>query len=137
MRDIAPELARDRDFQIARERPGQLIFSDGAVPSAGTGSPLEGEPQGLEDAWIPTDAAGMASDPYVERLTVTDDLPEMLARHIHVDFSPDGTGTLVRVHGHLERDVCHGLKLLGTPGHWPEIADRHARYGSSARAQLR
>jgi hypothetical protein len=124
VRDIAPELARDRDFQIARERPGHLIFSDGAVPRVDMEAPLEGEPEPREDPWLPTDAAGVASDPYVERETVTDDLPEMLPRHIHVDFSTEGTGTLVRVHGHIERDVCHALELLGTPQHWPEIADR-------------
>jgi hypothetical protein len=124
LRDIAPDLARDRDFQIARERPGQLIFSDGVVPQSDMGSSLEEEPPLQEDPWIPTDAAGVPSDPFVRRATVTDDLPELFARHIHVDFSPDGTGTSVRVHGHLERNVCHGLELLGTPQHWPEIADR-------------
>jgi hypothetical protein len=39
VRDIAPELAKDRDFQITRERPGQLIFSDGAAGS-GMDAPL-------------------------------------------------------------------------------------------------
>jgi hypothetical protein len=123
LRDIAPDLARDGDFQIARERPGQLIFSDGVVPKADIGSPLEGE-SAQEDPWIPADAAGVPDDRYIRRATVTDDLPELLARHMHVDFSPGGTGTNVRVHGHVERDVCHGLELLGTPQHWPEIADR-------------
>jgi hypothetical protein len=124
VRDIAPELARDRDFQIARERSGQLILSDGAAPHADMEAPLEGEPQGREDPWIATDAAGVPSERYVRRGTVTHDLPGLFARHIHVDFSPRGSGTLVRVHGHLERDVCHALELLGTPQHWPEIADR-------------
>ena len=122
VRDIAPDLARDGEFQIARERPGQLIFSDGAVPKADAESPLEGETQ--DEPWIPADAAGAPSDAFVRRATVTDDLPELFARHIHVDFSSDGTGTNVRVHGHVERDVCHGLERLGTPQHWPEIADR-------------
>jgi hypothetical protein len=123
VRDIAPDLARDGEFQIAREHPGQLIFSDGAVPKADAESSLEGEPA-QEEPWIPADAAGVPTDPFVRSVTVTDDLPEMFPRHIHVDFSSDGTGTNVRVHGHVERDVCHGLERLGTPQHWPETADR-------------
>ena len=37
VRDIAPELAKDRDFEIASEGPGQLIFS-GAVRGWGAWS---------------------------------------------------------------------------------------------------
>jgi hypothetical protein len=124
VRDIAPELARARDFQIAEERPGQLIFSDGAAPRVDAESAVEGEPQGPEDPWMATDAAGVPSDRYVRRGTVSHDLPGLFARHIHVDFGPQGSGTLVRVHGRLEHDVCRALELLGTPQHWPEIADR-------------
>jgi hypothetical protein len=123
IRDIAPDLAKDCDFQIARERPGQLLFSDGVMPHTDMGPSLEGDTSAQEDTWIPTDAAGVPTDPYLRRVVVTDDLPELLPRHIRVDFSAEGTGTNVHVHGHVERDVRHGLELLGTPQHWPEIAD--------------
>lgn len=123
--DIAPELAKDRDFQVTRERPGQLIFSDGS-PGSGIGELEESEEEqgaGTADAALGPNPSGPRAQNLNARL-VADDLPGLLARHIHVDFSAEGTGTRVRVHGHLERDVCHGLKLLGTPQHWPENADQ-------------
>jgi hypothetical protein len=129
VRDIAPELAKDEGFQIARERPGQLLFGDGVVPTTDMESPLEGEPA-QEEPWIPSDIAAVTAvgrEPFLRRLSAeaaSDGLPSVLARRLHVDFSPERTGTNVHVHGHVERNVCHGLELLGTPQHWPEIADR-------------
>ncbi len=129
VRDIAPELARDRDFQVVRERPGQLVFSDGVPPDPiEAGSELEessGQKEDLGSMNAP--AGGDPSDPLMRNINarlVPDDVPRLLPRHMHVDFSAAGSGTSVRVHGHLERDVCHGLKLLGTPQHWPETADQ-------------
>ena len=128
VRDIAPELARDRDFEIVRERPGQLVFSDGVAPGSDVEGDLEEssqerEDRGSEDAPIPGNPTVGLGVPLNASL-VPDDLPALFARHIRVDFSPEGNGTLVHVDGHLERDVRHGLDLLGTPQHWPETADQ-------------
>jgi hypothetical protein len=132
VRDIAPELAKDRGFQIAREHPGRLIFSDGAVPSADLDSLLEGDAAGQDEPWnVPKPGAVPGAGFTVGRVGLwrseagaVDNLAEVLPRHIRVDFNPDGSGTSVHVHGHVEHDVRHGLQLLGTPQHWPEIADR-------------
>jgi hypothetical protein len=129
VRDIAPELARDRDFQVTRERPGELIFSDGAPPGSDEeGSEIDESAQQEEDlASVDARMGGDLIGPLTQNINasvVGDDLPGLLARHIHVDFTAAASGTSVRVHGHLERDVCHGLTLLGTPQHWPEIADQ-------------
>jgi hypothetical protein len=118
VRDIAPELARDRDFEIASESPGRLIFSDGFGPGSNVDPNFEESTQERDDREGP-DAAFSAS-----LMHAPADLPSMFPRHIQVDFSAEVTGTRVRVHGHVERDVRHGLELLGTPKHWPEIADQ-------------
>jgi hypothetical protein len=115
VRDIAPELAKDRGFQIAREDPGRLVFSDGTVPSAALDTLLEGAAQGHDEPW---------NEPSRSEARAGDNLAEVLPRHIRVDFTPEGSGTSVHVHGHVEHDVRHGLELLGTPQHWPEIAGR-------------
>lgn len=129
VRDIAPELARDRDFQVTRERPGALIFSDGAPhDSDEASSEVEESAQQREDLGsVDAPVGGALSNALTQNINaslIPDDLPGLLARHIHVDFTAAAGGTSVRVHGHLERDVCHGLELLGTPQHWPEIADQ-------------
>jgi hypothetical protein len=126
VRDIAPELARDRDFQIAHERPGQLVFSDG-IATAGDEESVLGEDTQGEEPWArlaPVGRVGPARFLQNFGLGGADELAEILPRHIKVDFTPDGAGTRVHVHGHVEHDVCHGLELLGTPRHWPEIADQ-------------
>ncbi len=126
VRDIAPELAKDRDFQIAHERPGQLVFSDGIVASSDEASVLE-EGTHDEEPWTRLQSL---RTPRAGRFLLSldrgggEDLAGVLPRHIKVDFTPEGTGTCVHVHGHVEHDVCHGLELLGTPRHWPEIADQ-------------
>jgi hypothetical protein len=126
VRDIAPELAKDRDFQIAHERPGQLVFSDRIVVSGDEASVLE-EGTHDEEPWAPLPVSRMRWPGRFLRSADrggSEDLVGVLPRHIKVDFTPDGSGTYVHVHGHVEHDVCHGLELLGTPGHWPEIAGR-------------
>jgi hypothetical protein len=126
VRDIAPELAKDRDFQIAHERPGQLVFSDGIVASGDEASVLE-EGTHDEEPWARLPLVGRVGPArFLQRFGLAggDELTEVLPRHIKVDFTPEGTGTCVHVHGHVEHDVCHGLELLGTPAHWPEIADQ-------------
>jgi hypothetical protein len=126
VRDIAPELAKDRDFQIAHERPGQLVFSDG-IATGGDEESVLGEGTHHEAPWARLAPMGRAGPPrFLQRLGLGggDELAEVLSRHIKVDFAPEGVGTRVRVHGHVEHDVRHGLELLGTPRHWPETADQ-------------
>jgi hypothetical protein len=151
-RDIAPELAHDRRFQIARERPGEIAFSDGVRVGAGpetlaeeeaVPAPAEDEPAGELESLrhgpddgrfaaasplggpLPLDREGNPEDPLLGPIPGGFTEPErLLARRIHVEFTPHEAGTLVHVHGHCEHDIRRGLELLGTPGHWPETADR-------------
>jgi hypothetical protein len=48
-------------------------------------------------------------------------LRELLARTIKVELTPEGAGTLVRIHGHAEGRLRTAIELLGTPGHWPAL----------------
>lgn len=121
VRDIAPELASARGFQIKREEPGELVFSDGVEPGGGS--------EGLEES--PQERAGEAAAPTTDRFVgnlggslESDDLSDVLARHLRVEFTAEGSGTQVRLHGHVERDLKHALSLLGTHEHWPATADR-------------
>jgi hypothetical protein len=126
VRDIAPELAKDRDFQIAHERPGQLVFRDGIVTAGDEESVLD-EGTHDEEPWARLQSVGRVGPArFLQRFGLGggDELAEVLPRHIKVDFAPEGAGTRVHVHGHVEHDVCHGLELLGTPRHWPETADQ-------------
>lgn len=120
VRDIAPELARDRDFGIVRERPGELIFSQrAAADSLQLEEDLEEPVEEHRDAIADAGAPGWRFNAFHG----ADDLAGALPRHIRVEFTGEGTGTRVHVHGHVERDVCHALEKLGTPQHWPETAD--------------
>jgi hypothetical protein len=127
IRDIAPEMARDRGFLETRERPGELVFSDGAAPGRDVGGEIEESTEERIDLGTPdAPLGGDLSDPGSQTMNAwfgADDLPDLLARHIHVEFTADGTGTQVRVRGHVERDIGHALERLGTPQHWPETAD--------------
>ncbi len=97
VRDLAPELAKDRGFHITREKPGHLVLSD--VPIESPGFNTYGRGADLEEV-------------------------DVLARHIRVEFTAEGGGTLVKLHGHAEKDIGDAIDKLGTPDHWPEIADR-------------
>lgn len=96
VRDLAPELAKDRGFHITHEKPGCVVFSD-----------------------VPIDNP----DPIDFRRGSDLEEIDLLARHIRVEFTPDGSGTRVRMHGHAEKDIRDAIDKLGTPNHWPEIAD--------------
>ena len=129
-RDIAPELAKDREFLIESAHPGEILFTDGSAPGRNVDPDLDDtshERADIEMADTPGPAVGPDGDDAIaQRTTARADvgrLSDAFARHIRVEFSPVGAGTQVRVHGHVERDVCHALERLGTPQHWPEIAD--------------
>ncbi len=138
VRDIAPELAKDRDFEIRRESPGELIFSDGAAPGRDVDpdfeeSSQEREDRGSSDFPLGRDVAdeGSASPPSgfelrgpnLDASLVSEGLDGVYARHICIEFKAEGASTVVRIHGHLERDLQHALERLGTPDHWPATAD--------------
>lgn len=46
-----------------------------------------------------------------------------LARRITVGFGAELTGTRVSITGHAEREIRDAIDELGTPGHWPEMAN--------------
>ncbi|MGO9322794.1 MAG: hypothetical protein ACLQBY_18605 [Solirubrobacteraceae bacterium] len=52
-------------------------------------------------------------------------LREVAGHHLHVDFEPEGSGTRVRIHGHVEGKVRDGIDLFGLPGRWPETGLVH------------
>jgi hypothetical protein len=52
-------------------------------------------------------------------------LREITGHHLHVDFEPDGSGTRVRIHGHVEREIRDGIDLFGQAGRWPETGLVH------------
>ena len=128
VRDIAPELAQARDFQIAHARPGELTFSDGAGPMAlGLVGDAEAAMDGgrepgirpVEQVTLEPTAPGGELDAYVG----SDDLEGVFARHVRVEFTPAQDGTEVHnLHGHVERDLKHALEKLGTAQHWPATA---------------
>jgi hypothetical protein len=133
LRDIAPELARDRGFQIAHESPGRLLFSDGKrVPSGDEDLLAEeyAEPAAGEEKIVAPDSGpllgptgSLAGGGRLTEKPLFEDADKMLSRHIRVEFTAQGTGTLVSIRGHAERDIAHALELLGTARHWPETAD--------------
>jgi hypothetical protein len=130
MRDITPELARDASFHVVREHPGGLVFDD-ALTEADADAP--GEQPGLGDEEELTDEPPAAGSFIIgEGLSTKFTAPrplellgeDLLSRHLHVDFSPGVSGTVVRVHGRARRALRDALQRLGTTGHWPETADR-------------
>ena len=127
-RDVVPELASKADFHVVREHPGRLVFDDALTEEDADATE---ERPGLGDEEELTDAPPVATDIVADALLNRATSPrainpgeDLLARHLHVDFSADDSGTLVRVHGHVRRNLRAALELLGTAGHWPEIADR-------------
>ncbi len=144
VRDIVPDLHRDGRFTEYREAPGELRLSDADFhrePGLGRGGAILtsldlddiADPDELEahdgeaaepaladvlrrgtDAEAPT-AGGRHAPPSVE----------LLASHrLKVTFAANGGGTLVTIKGSAHADVSRGLERLGSPQHWPEIADQ-------------
>jgi hypothetical protein len=99
--EIASELHRKAGLAMCKDEPGHVLFNDGIV-----------EPDGL--------VGGRRSDP-----DLYSGLLEVTGHHLHVDFEPEGLGTKVRVHGHVERAVRDGIDLFGQPGRWPETGLVH------------
>ncbi|HEX4564957.1 MAG TPA: hypothetical protein VH115_10915 [Solirubrobacteraceae bacterium] len=134
MRDITPELARDAFFHVITEEPGELVFDDALSPDedapdvdAERGAGTLGDEEELSDepkaarlwlggSWrVAGRSAGLAP------IGLGQDL---LARHLRAEFTPRDGATVVRLHGHVRRNLRDALQLLGTAGHWPETADQ-------------
>jgi hypothetical protein len=117
VRDVVPAFAEAGEFVLEREAPGELHFSEGDV-ATGAGEPDEPplfSEQDLETAGVPLRAQELSTH-----------LSRGFARHIKVEFTPDGEGTRVEIKGHAEHDVRDAIDRLGTPGHWPEtVNDPH------------
>jgi hypothetical protein len=101
--EIGWELHKDEGFAAVRELPGEIDYSDGVV-----------DEQSDERAFPAARGRGESAAAY-------GGLRELLARRIKVELTPDGAGTLVRIHGHAEGRLRDAIELLGTHGHWPEL----------------
>jgi hypothetical protein len=106
--EIGWELHRDEGFAAIRESPGEIEYSDGRVDEVADEQdfPTEGSGRIGRIGGIPAAEAG---------------LRELLARRIKVELTPDGSGTLVHIHGHAEGRLRDAIERLGTPGHWPAV----------------
>jgi len=102
VQDISIELHQKAGLALASDEPGHVLYNDGLVD--------EDEDQG----------AGRIADP-----PLYSGLREITGHHVHVDFAPDGAGTRVRVHGHVEDEIRDAIDLFGQSGHWPDGARVH------------
>ncbi len=100
--EIAPELHRKAELAMCKDEPGHVLFNDGIVDIAD----------------VPV--GGRSND-----VALYSALREVSGHHLHVDFEPEGSGTKVRIHGHVEREIRDGIDRFGLPGHWPETGLVH------------
>ncbi len=113
--EIAPELHKKAELALCKDEPGCVLFNDGVVDpdSLLGGVPLSaGSSQAVR--------VGPSNDP-----ALYSGLREISGHLLHVDFVPEGSGTRVRIHGHVERDVRDGIDQFGQPGRWPETGLVH------------
>jgi hypothetical protein len=121
--EIGWELHRHGGFAEVKDVPGEIDYSDGAVNDASDersflpGGELAESP-GLSSAGHGVGRGAGGAGPTIGAYG---GLRELLARHIKVELTPDGTGTLVHIHGHAEGRLRDSILLLGSPGHWPEL----------------
>ncbi len=134
-RDILPSLFRGSPFRIAGEEPGVLLLSDGLVDvdrpfdprrAAGAG-PIprrEDEPQAPPERPRPR-LMGVVS-PNVEHRQpwLYANLRRLSSRTLKISFRAEEGRTRVRIEGSAERGVRDALNRLGTPGQWPQSAER-------------
>ncbi|MGO9763832.1 MAG: hypothetical protein ACLP1Q_21480 [Solirubrobacteraceae bacterium] len=100
--EIAPELHKKADLAMYKDEPGHVLFNDGIVD--------------------PAELVGGGRSNDTELYSV---LREVSGHHLHVDFEAEGSGTRVRIHGHVERKLRDGIDLFGEPGRWPETGLIH------------
>ncbi len=93
--ELGWELRRRAGFALVRREPLRLLFSDfGSGTWAFSGKP--------------------------RRLGLYGRLRELTARRLEVELAPDGAGTILRIRGHADQDLCEAIERLGAPGQWPE-----------------
>jgi hypothetical protein len=117
--EIAPELHRKAELAMCKDEPGHVLFNDGIV-----------DPDDLVrgvnlDELAPGEAGRLLRRSASNDVELFSALREATGHHLHVDFEPEGSGTKVRIHGHVERDVRDGIDLFGQPGRWPETGLVH------------
>lgn len=142
MRDILPSLYRGTAYRLTDERPGLLVFSDGAVDvnrvfdakrvavGEDTGRRRLGEPTAPgpppDERPRPRMAGIVAPNVEHRRPWLYASLRGAVSRRITVSFEAEAAGSLTRVEirGSAPRAVRGPLSRLGDPGEWPETADR-------------
>jgi hypothetical protein len=114
--ELGPELYHSGGFEVKDKQDCRLLFSDGIVDPAGLETPDGG------------DAPGLLLRGRLRRSRRDTTLYSLLrrasARRIAVEFTAQGAGTSVWVHGRAERGLCRALESLGAPGRWPQTGGR-------------
>jgi hypothetical protein len=136
VRDLVPDLHKDGDMILSKERAGRLDFSYGPTEGANldllevadpdvVGHPEENdEPavRAVEErepfSFFPAGPGRIAGSGLM-----AGKLEGLGSPHIEVTFAAAPEGTLVTLKGHIERHVHDAILRLGTQGHWPEIAN--------------
>ena len=134
-RDILPSLFRGSAFRIAEELPGVLLLSDGLVDvdrpfdarrAAGAGPiPRRSEQEPAPPERPRPRLMGVVA-PNVEHRQpwLYANLRRLSSRTLKISFQAEEGRTRVRIAGSADRNVRHALTRLGTPGHWPQSAER-------------
>ncbi|HXD54759.1 MAG TPA: hypothetical protein VN618_08405 [Solirubrobacteraceae bacterium] len=144
VRDILPSLYKGTAYRLTDERPGRLVFSDGAVDvnrvfdarrvavGEDTGRRRLGEPA------APLPPPGERPRPRVAGIVAPNvehrqpwlyaSLRGAMSRRVTVRFEAEAAAaksrTWVEIRGSAPRPVRDALSRLGEPGEWPETADR-------------
>jgi len=139
VRDILPSLYRGSSYRLAEERPGLLVFSDGAVDvnrvfdarrvavGEETGRRRLGEPASPPPPARPRIAGIVAPNVEHRQPWLYAGLRSAVSRRISVAFTAHETSTRVALSGSAPRALRDALRRLGEPGQWPEAAgDPHA-----------
>jgi hypothetical protein len=113
--EIASELHKKAGLAMCKDEPGHVMFNDGIVDPDDL---VEGAP--MNDTGLHLGGARMNND-----AELYSGLRELTGHRLYVDFEPEGSGSRVKIHGHVERKVRDGIDPFGQPGRWPEIGLVH------------
>jgi hypothetical protein len=136
-RDIVPSLYRNSPYRLAGDRPGELVFSDGAVDFNRVFDPrrvVEGEnpprrraanrPAPPPERPRPRLMGVVAPNVEHRQPWLYASLRRASSRKLVVRFEPAGEGgTRVSIEGKAERRLRDALSRLGSPGSWPEASE--------------
>lgn len=137
-RDIVPDLHRDGGFSVLEDVDGRLGLVEGpsdpnevfdlgeaADPDLVGHGEEDEEPAVRAAARAPTQSLFLRGGPEAERreVPVYGFLRRFASRGLSVTFAPAPEGALVTIEGSAGRAVRDGIARLGTPGHWPAMAD--------------